>query len=166
MPAPAVVRKTANQGLKLAAALAFLAPLLTRISVGWAFFLTGRGKLADLDTFTQFLTDLGVPFPALNAPFVAGLEFVGGFCLVLGLLTRLMSAALAGSMVVALMHEKGFLESWGPTGEMGPLDFDPFVFIVLLTWLVLYGPGPVSADKPLAKWLGVGGGASAEGSSK
>lgn len=165
MPAPAVVQKASKLGLKLAAAVAFLAPLLTRVTVGWAFFLTGRGKLANLDTFTQFLTDLGVPFPALNAPFVAGLEFVGGLCLVFGLLTRVMSAGLAGSMVVALMQEKGFLESWAPTGEMGPLDFDPYVFILLLAWLVLYGPGAISLDKPLAKWLGLGSG-TREGSPK
>lgn len=72
----------------------------------------------------------------------------------LGLLTRLMSLGLAGSMLVALMQEKGFVESWAPTGELSPLDFDPYVFILLLAWLVLHGPGPLSLDRPLAKWLG------------
>lgn len=76
MPAPAFVQRVVSTALKIAGSLAFLAPLLTRVTLGWAFFLTGRGKLAHLDTFVGFLTDLGVPFPQWNAPFVAGLEFV------------------------------------------------------------------------------------------
>lgn len=158
MPVPAVVHRVTGLGLKVASALSFVAPLMTRVTVGWAFFLTGRGKLGNLDAFVAFLTDLGVPFPALNAPVVAGLELVGGVCLILGLLTRLMSLGLLGTMVVALAQEKGFVESWSPTGELGPLDFSPFVFILLLVWLALNGPGPVSLDKPLSKWLGLGGG--------
>ena len=94
MPAPGFVERLAKQALGVATKLSFLAPLLTRVTVGYAFLLTGRGKLAHLDNFTRFLTDLGVPFAAQQAPFVAGLELVGGICLILGLLTRVMSAAL------------------------------------------------------------------------
>lgn len=157
MPAPALVQRLAKTGLGIATRLAFLAPLLTRITVGYALFLTGRGKLGNLDTFTQFLTDLGVPFAAQQAPFVAGLEFVGGICLVLGLLTRIMSGALAGTMVVAILTAEGtkFLNAWLPTGDIGPLDISPYVFFLLLLWLVLFGPGPVSLDRFLARWAGV-----------
>jgi len=158
MPAPALLARAASFGLKVAAALSFIAPLATRVTVGYAFFLTGRGKLQNLDTFTDFLSALGVPFAAAQAPFVAGLEFVGGIALVLGLGTRLFGAGLLGTMAVALMtaDKESFLKAWLPTGDIGPLDVAPWVFSLLLSWLILYGPGPVSLDKPLAKWLGIG----------
>jgi putative oxidoreductase len=154
---PALIKRAAALGLRIAAALAFVAPLLTRITVGYAFFLTGRGKLGNLETFTGYLQELGVPFAAAQAPFVAGLEFVGGICLVLGLLTRLMALGLLGTMVGALLtaDKESFLGSWAPTGDVGPLDVAPWVFLLLLSWLVLYGPGVLSVDKPAAKLLGL-----------
>lgn len=157
MPAPVAIRRAAEWGLKLASALAFLAPLLTRITVGYAFLLTGRGKLANLDQFSGFLESLGVPLAAAQAPFIAGLEFVGGICLVLGLFTRVMGVGLAGTMVVALLTAEleGFLTAWLPTGDVGPLDIDPWVYLLLLSWLVLFGPGRASLDAILAKRLGL-----------
>ena len=89
---PSALQRAAARGLRLADALAFLAPLLTRLTVGYTFFLTGRGKLADLAQFAGFLADQGVPFAALQAPLVAGLEAVGGICLVLGLLMAFIAA--------------------------------------------------------------------------
>ena len=118
--------------------------------------LTGRGKLANFETFVSFLADQGVPRPELNAHVVARLEYYGGILLVLGLLTRLVAAGLAGTMVVALFTErKSFLESWRFTGDIGPTDIASFVFLVLLTWLVVYGPGIISFDALLARWLGL-----------
>lgn len=157
MPAPGFVQRLAKLGLGVTTKLSFLAPLLTRVTVGYALLLTGRGKLANLDNFTQFMRDLGVPFAAQQAPFVAGLEFVGGICLILGLLTRVMSTALLGTMVVAILtaEKATFLKSWLPSGDVGPLDIAPYVFFLLLLWLVLVGPGPVSLDKFLSRWVGV-----------
>jgi putative oxidoreductase len=150
-------RDALKRALALAAALSFLAPLLTRITVGYAFFLTGRGKLANFDTFVNYFTDLGIPMPALNAHFVARLEYYGGIALVLGLATRLFAAGLAGTMVVAILtsEREQFLTSWLPTGDVGPLDISPYVFLLLLSWLVLYGPGLLSLDTLLARWLGL-----------
>jgi putative oxidoreductase len=160
MSAPAVLHKATRLGLRAASALAFVAPLLTRVSVGYAFFLTGRGKLANLDAFAGYLTDLGVPFATAQAPFLAGLEFVGGACLVIGLLTRLMGVGLLGTMAGALVTAEGqaFIDSWSPTGDVGPLDIDPWVFVLLLSWLVLYGPGPLSLDRLASRFLKLGEG--------
>jgi putative oxidoreductase len=156
MPAPAPLRRATQLGLKVTAALAFLAPLATRITLGHAFFLTGRGKLANFDTFVEFMTSQGIPFPALNAAFVARLEYYGGILIAVGLLTRIVSALLASTMLVALLTEKAqFLESWKPTGDVGPTDITSWVFLLLLSWLVFYGPGLISADSVLAKWLGL-----------
>jgi putative oxidoreductase len=165
MPAPAPLSRAALLGLKVAAALAFVAPLLTRITLGHAFFLTGRGKLANFETTVEFFASQNIPFPALNAAFVSRLEYYGGILLVLGLLTRIVAALLASTMVVALLTERAqFFQSWLPTGDVAPLDIDPWVFLLLLTWLVLYGPGLLSLDRFLARWLGVD--ASPQGAAK
>jgi putative oxidoreductase len=149
-------RDAVKKALRLATALSFLAPLLTRVTVGYAFFLTGRGKLANFENFVGFFTDLGIPFPALNAHFVARLEYYGGIALILGLATRLFAAGLASTMVVAILtsEREQFLTSWLPTGDVGPLDISPYVFLLLLSWLVLYGPGLVSLDTVVARRLG------------
>jgi putative oxidoreductase len=145
-------------GLKVAAALAFLAPLATRVVVGWAFYLTGSGKWAHFDNTVTFFTELGIPFPQANAAFVATLELVGGICLVLGLLTRLFATGLASTMAVALMtaDKERFLESWSTASDFSPTDISAFVFLLFLLWLALYGPGVVSLDTLLARWLGMG----------
>jgi putative oxidoreductase len=165
MPLNAPLKRAAELGLKLAAALSFLAPLLTRLVVGQAFFLTGRGKWQNFENTVTFFTELGIPFPEANAAFVSSLELVGGICLVLGLLTRLMSAGLLSTMVVALAtaDKERFFESLNPAAEIGPLDVSPVVFLLLLLWLTLFGPGLLSLDALLKQWLGLGKKASAEG---
>jgi putative oxidoreductase len=158
MPAPTRLQRAARLGLTAAASAAFIAPLLTRITLGHAFFLTGRGKLANFDTTVEFFASQNIPLPALNAAFVSRLEYYGGILLVVGLLTRIVSALLASTMVVALLTERAhFFESWKPTGDVGPMDIASWVFLLLLTWLVLYGPGLVSLDHFLARWLGIRG---------
>lgn len=152
-----LVQRAADLGIRLAAALQLLAPLLTRITLGHAFFLTGRGKLANFDDFVGFMAARGIPFPEANAAFVARLEYYGGMALVLGLLTRLVVLALAGTMAVALAGERQqFLDAWRWEGDVGPTDLPSFVFLLLLGWLVLFGPGPVSLDKLFSRWLRVG----------
>ncbi len=157
MPAPAFVQKSATMGLKVAAALAFLAPLVTRIVVGWAFYLTGSGKWAHFDNTVTFFTELGIPYPVANAAFVATLELAGGIALMVGLLTRIFAAGLASTMVVALLtaDKQRFLESWSTASEISPTDISAFVFLLFFAWLALYGPGPLSLDRLLAKWLKV-----------
>jgi uncharacterized membrane protein YphA (DoxX/SURF4 family) len=54
--------------------------LLTRHHPGHAFFLTGRGKLANFDNTVEFFASQNIPFPALNAAFVSRLEYYGGIC--------------------------------------------------------------------------------------
>jgi putative oxidoreductase len=155
MPAPARVQQAAKLGLKIAAVLAFLAPLLTRVAVGWAFYLTGSGKWAHFDNTVTFFTELGIPFPEANAAFVASLELVGGICLILGLLTRLMATGLASTMVVALLtaDKARFVESWSTASETSPTDVSAFVFLLFMLWLALFGPGALSLDRLLARWL-------------
>src|SRR5262245_2360498 len=155
MPAPAPVSRAAALGLRIAAALAFLAPLLTRVVLGLALYQTGSGKWSHFENTVTFFTELGIPFPQANAAFVASLELVGGLCLVVGLLTRLFATGLASVMVVALMtaDKPRFLESWDPAADFGPTDVTSFVYLLFMLWLALFGPGPLRLDHFLASWL-------------
>jgi putative oxidoreductase len=149
------IQRLAAFGLRITAALAFIAPLLTRLVVGWGFHVTGHGKLGDLGKVTGFFTDLGIPFPGANAAFIASLEFVGGLFLILGLGTRIFAALLSCTMIVALLtaDKPTFIQKF----PADLTDVTSFTYLLLLIWLVFYGPGPVSVDRFLSKWLGVGG---------
>jgi len=151
-----LIRRLAGLGLKITGSLQFLAPLLTRLVIGVGFYYTGKGKLGDLGKVTGFFTDLGIPFPHANAVFVSTLEFVGGICLVLGLGTRIFAALLSSSMIVALLtaDKDGFIKNF-PSDLIGSTEVASFSFLVFLIWLVLYGPGPLSIDRLLSKWMGL-----------
>src|ERR1700729_328757 len=55
--------------------------LAVRLYWGWQFVQTGWGKLHSLAKVTDFFTSLNIPFPALNAHFVAGLSSSAASCL-------------------------------------------------------------------------------------
>jgi putative oxidoreductase len=149
------IQRLAASCLRILAACAFIAPLLTRLVVGWGFHVTGHGKLQNLGKVTGFFSDLGIPFPGANAAFIASLEFVGGLCLILGLGTRIFAFLLSCTMVVALLtaDKPTFIEKFPDSLT----DVTSFTYLLFLIWLVLYGPGPVSLDRFLSKWLGMGG---------
>jgi putative oxidoreductase len=156
MPAPAPLQRAARFGLAVAAALAFIAPLATRITMGHVFYLTGNGKIENFDNTVEFFASQNIPFPALNAAFVSRLEYYGGILLVVGLLTRVVAALLASTMLVALWTERAqFFEAWRWSGEVGPADISSWVCLLFFAWLVFYGPGAASLDYFLARWLGI-----------
>ena len=139
---------------KISNKLSFVAPTVTRVVVGYGFFLTGRGKLNHLDKFAGLLQDLGIPFPEIQANFVAHLEYYGGMAILLGVLTRLVALLLSSTMVVALLtaDKMAFVESWNAAGETVPVEVASFVYLVMLVWLVFHGAGLLSADR-LGLWL-------------
>lgn len=123
----------------------WLATLLVRLSVGTMFFLSGLGKVGDLAKFTKEFQELGIPFPALQAPFVAGVELIGGALLVIGLGTRLVSAALAITMIVAIITatELSTLSNF--------LYLSEWNLFLLLTCLGFSGSGQASIDHVIAQ---------------
>ena len=161
MSSTSFVQPAAQLVWKITAALSFLAPLLTRLVIGGGFYVTGHGKVSDLSKVTGFFTDLGIPLPGLNAAFVSYLELIGGICLVLGLGTRVFAFLLSGSMVVALLTaDKETFVSKLPTDIT---DVTSFTYLLFLIWLVLYGPGLISMDHLIARWLGLKREAAPEG---
>jgi putative oxidoreductase len=143
--------------LRVAAVLAFLPPLFTRLLFGHAFYLTGSGKIANPPV--EFFANLGIPMPGANAVFVAYVEYIGGILLVLGLFTRIAALFLSSTMVVALLtaHREELRMALHGLGDGVPTDIVPLVWLASLLWLLVYGPGPISLDALLVRKLHLGG---------
>jgi len=127
--------------------------LLVRLYWGWQFAQTGWGKLHNLAKITDFFMTLNIPFPAANAHFVAGLEFVGGLLLILGLGTRLVGLVLAGNMLVAYWtadHE-ALTSILSDPGKFYVADPYTFFFASLLA--LIFGAGYFSLDALMMKRL-------------
>jgi putative oxidoreductase len=120
----------------------WLAPLAARITLGWVFLWAGWGKLQSLPRITEAFTEWGVPFPQLLTPFVAGVEFVGGVLLLLGLLTRISAGALAVVMIVAIRVAKWQYVDSAET----LLGFDETAYFAMFLWLAVAGAGRLSVD--------------------
>jgi putative oxidoreductase len=120
----------------------WLGPLALRLSLGAVFLGTGWGKLHNLGQVTSFFTELGVPFPAMNAALVSGIELVGGTLILLGLLTRFAALPLMTVMAVAILTAKR------PEidGIRSLLAFDEFTYLAGFLWLFLAGAGKASLD--------------------
>jgi len=149
------LRRASRLGLAVTAALAFLPPLLTRLLMGQAFLLTGRGKIENFANTVSFFTELGIPMPELNAAFVSRLEYFGGMLLIAGLGTRIVAALLSSTMLVALLtaDKASFLDAFFMRGDSGLTDVVPVVYGLFLLWLIVYGPGKLSLDTLLARFL-------------
>lgn len=124
--------------------------LLVRLYWGWQFIITGWGKVNNLEKVTNFFTTLGIPFPGLNAPFVAGLELVGGVLLVLGLASRPIGLMLTVNMLVAYITAdweafSSFIAD--PDKFMAAAPF-PFLWASLTS--LIFGGGKLSVDHWIA----------------
>ena len=95
-----------NRLRRLADKLAFLGPLLVRVTLGLVFAESGFGKLKSLGDVTAFFTELKIPLPAVNAVVVSMTEFVGGILILLGLGTRLAALPLAFTMLIAIVTDR------------------------------------------------------------
>ena len=134
---------------RVAGHLTWLAPLVARIVVGWVFLWSGWGKLNNLPAVTDNFVGWGIPAPHLLAPFVSGVEFFGGLCLLLGLLTRISAGALGITMIVAIRSAK-----WADVDSLETLlGFDETEYLALFLWLAIAGPGAVSLDHYLEGWF-------------
>jgi len=151
MAVPAFLTKL--YGLLVTAASSLQSPFLLLVRLYWGFQMmqTGWGKLHNLAKVTGYFTSLGIPLPGLNAPFIAGLEFLGGILIMLGLGSRLFALLLTGDMIVAYI-----------AGARGPLfsifsapdkfyAAAPYTFLVAFLIVLIFGPGRLSVDALLAK---------------
>ncbi len=109
-----------------------------RLFVGAVFITHGALKLfGGLKGFAGFLQQYGVPAPDLMAPFVAGVEFLGGVAIILGVGTRTTALLLTGVMVVAMATVTL------KVGFAGGYDINLALLGGLLA-LLLAGPGKIA----------------------
>jgi putative oxidoreductase len=124
--------------------------LLVRLYWGWQFIQTGWGKINNIPKVTGFFTELGIPFPGLNAHFIAGLEFVGGILVVLGLASRLIAVPLTINMLVAYVtadREALFSLISDPDKFYAAA---PYTFLVASLIVLIFGPGKFAVDAWIA----------------
>lgn len=127
--------------------LSWIGPLLVRITIGVVFMQSGWGKLHHLDKVIAYFTELGIPAPQIQAPFVAGVEFFCGSAVLLGVLTRLASIPLIGIMIVAILTAKR--DQISDLSEI--FGIAEFLYIILLISLIFSGSGLLSLDTFLFK---------------
>src|SRR6516225_6103539 len=122
--------------------LAWLPPLVARVTVGWVFVLSGWGKLHNLPKIVDFFRQLGIPAPDVQAPFVAGNELVCGALVLVGLFARVATIPLMIMVIVAIVTAQ--------RANVSSVDdvfgLSEFLYFVLLGWIGVTGPGPISLD--------------------
>ncbi len=132
---------------RVAQHLQWLAPLFARFVVGWVFLWSGWGKLTHLPMVTENFERWGIPFPEILTPVVAGVEFVGGLFLLLGLLTRISAGALGVVMIVAVHAAR-----WDEIDSLYTLlGFDEVLYLAIFLWLAIAGPGTIAIDRLLER---------------
>jgi len=133
----------------VAARLSWLAPLVARVTVGWVFATTGWGKLHHLQKVIDYFSDLGIPYPQVQAPFASANEFVCGVLVLLGLATRVASIPLIVVMLVAIRTAQ-----WENVDSAAALlGLVEWSYIAIFAWVAIAGPGPVSLDALIARAL-------------
>ena len=125
--------------------------VLIRLLVGLIFLSEGIQKFLFPDALGvgRFIK-IGIPAPAMMAPFVGVIEIVGGLLLLAGLLSRLVAVPLLINMLVAIWTTKlSVLAKVGfwTTAHEARTDF---AMILGLVFLILTGSGPLSLDALLA----------------
>jgi putative oxidoreductase len=127
-----------------------LALLILRVGTGVILIphgypkMSGRGNQEKHSraSLTQSIARLGLPFPYALAIVVGTIEFVGGFMLIVGLLTPW--AALAEAFVMLVAAGRNFFQK----SFVGSADF-PFSLLVAMLALALLGGGAWSLDRVL-----------------
>jgi putative oxidoreductase len=145
------IANSATRTLVVLYGVRWLGPLVVRVVFGYFWLETGIAKVHNLDGFTQRFVGWGIPFPAFSAMLSAWTELVGGLLLILGLLTRLVCIPMLINMAVAVT----LVVSSNLMGLDDYVEADEVVYSLIFFWLLIAGPGKVSVDTLLARWLGI-----------
>lgn len=144
---------TKLSGLLTAAAASLQSPFLLLVRLYWGFQMmqTGWGKLHHLAKVVEFFTSLGIPLPALNAPFIAGLEFLGGILIMLGLGSRPIALLLTCDMAVAFVtaDREALFSIFSDPGKF--FAAAPYTFLVAFLIVLIFGSGRFSLDALLTR---------------
>jgi putative oxidoreductase len=120
--------------------------LVLRLYWGWAFFLTGKGKLMDLEKVTGFFQSLGIPLPHAQAILAGATECFGGLLLLVGFCSRLISIPLTILLTVAYLTADLDRVKAIFSDPDKFLTADQFLFLFVVVLVFAFGPGKFSAD--------------------
>jgi len=126
--------------------------LCIRLYWGWQFFLTGKGKLMNLDRTTNFFASIHIPQPHLNAIMAGSTECFGGLLLLLGLGSRIITVPLIITMVVAYLttEQEALKVLYSDPDKF--VSAAPFQFMLTAITVLIFGPGCFSLDALLARF--------------
>jgi putative oxidoreductase len=117
-------------------------PLPIRILAGILFMAHGVPKLADPSMTQGFFGNIGLP-SELAIP-IGLLEVIGGFALLVGVLTRIASILFIIEMIGATIVAKL------PDGFVGGFELELLLIFVAIS-LLLTGPGKISIEYNILK---------------
>ena len=126
---------------------AWLGPLLLRLVFGWFWLETGWAKLHNLEFFAGRFVEWGIPWPMLSATVSGATDLIGGALLIIGLGTRLAAIPMIINMLVALAVV--VLPTITTFNEF--VELDEVLYVCVLFWLLMAGPGKASLDHVLAR---------------
>jgi putative oxidoreductase len=125
--------------------------LIARILAGYIFLLSGWGKILGLAGFATYLQRHGLPASYPLAVLGAGVEFLGGLALILGIVTRFAALALIAFILVATGIAHRFWELDGAARGGQATNFNKnMAMIGGLLALLVAGPGRFSIDRLVA----------------
>lgn len=132
--------------------------ILIRIFAGLVFLGEGILKFLYPSMGIKRFTLIGLPFPDLTTDFIAGLEIIGGICLLLGLFTNFFALLFAIEMVVAFLSTKIAMFNGTSPLPLPPVppqigfwavvhearaDYTQFLAMI---FLMIVGPGKLALD--------------------
>jgi putative oxidoreductase len=126
--------------------------ILVRLLVGGVFLSEGVQKFLYSEALgVGRFVKIGIPAPAIMAPFVGVVEIVGGLLLILGLLTRLAAIPLIIDMLVAMATTKiPILEKSGFWAMAHEARTD-YAMLLGSVFLLLVGAGRFSLDARIGR---------------
>lgn len=126
---------------------------VVRLYWGWQISQNGWAKLHNLPHVTEFFASLGLPAPGPTAIFVSSTESVVGILLALGLLSRVAALALTVDMTMAYVtaDRAALLSFFSDPGKF--YNADPYTFLFAALLILIFGPGKISLDALLERYL-------------
>ena len=143
-----------------------LPPLVLRLIMGWEFWESGREKYLGENWFTDIKDKFPFPFSIIPADISWAMatyfELGGAVLLIVGLFTRFAAYSLLilTFVATAAAHWPDMIAMWSDLAkgyaitDMGYGNFKlPLLFVVMLLPILFQGPGKISLDFLLARWL-------------
>lgn len=129
--------------------------LFMRLTWGHQFLIAGLDKLHNTEHVSEFFSSMGIPFPELNTYLVSYFEIIGGFCLVIGLASRIITIPLILILLTAFSTAHSHLIK-NALFLLDPHTFAqemPYPYFITAMLVFCFGPGRLSIDAWIKRWV-------------